>query len=196
MDTRIGADGPRELVALVQRRSLAFLPIWAAVAVGGTVESARPGGRALVPLIYVAGFLLFWWLKGLHRRWYGDVRASRAQRARGLLIGMAMVAAFVVMTVVGPRAIPSPVPFAFAVAFAATVICDPWRVSIHWLAVGALLFWMSVVHVAGPEWAMAPWAFPLLTGVAGILACVIDHTLMRQLLRSMPGSMALGATHV
>ncbi len=196
MDARRDADVPRELVALVQRRSLAILPLWTSLAVAAALGSARLGNLDPVPLVYAAGFLLMWWLRRLHRHWYGDVRASEAQRTRGYLTGLVMVGAFVVMTIVGPRAVPSPVPFVLGAIFAASVIWDPWRVSLHWLVVSAVLLWMSVVHVVGPEWALAPWTTPFLIGTAGMSACIVDHALMLRLIRRTSGIMTLGASHV
>lgn len=187
-------DRPRELVALIQRRSLAFLPGWAALALGGVSGAGPLGDFDPVPLIYIAGLLVTLWLRRLHRRWYGDVRASEAQRARGYLTGLVLFGSFVVMTIVGPRAVPSPVPFALAVVFAAGVMWDPWRVSLHWLVVSVVLLWMSVVHVVGPAWALAPWATPFLIGAAGMFACAVDHALMLRLMRT-PGPLVMGEQH-
>jgi hypothetical protein len=173
----------RELVALVQRRSLMLVPLWAALAIGGVLGTARGGSEYLAPLVYLAGFLVMWWLKVLHRRWYGVIRPSEAQRRRMYFTVLGLIGAFVLMLIVGPRAVPSPVLFALASALAAGVLWDPRRVSLHWLLFAAVLLWLSVVHVLGPVWALEPWVTPLVVGTAGMVPCVVDHALMVRLMR-------------
>lgn len=199
MDARREADAPRELVALVQRRSLAILPLWASVAIVGAIVvsgAPQPGRFDPIPFVYAAGLVLMWWLKRLHRRWYGDVRVSDAQRVRGYLTGLALFGALVVAFVVGPRVVPSPVPFVFAFVIAATVIWEPWRISIHWLVPAAVMLWLSVMHVAAPSWSR-PGIESVAIGLAGVFATFVDHVLMRRLMRRRTReAMALGASHV
>jgi uncharacterized membrane-anchored protein len=193
------ADRPRELVALIQRRSVAFLAVYGALAVVGAFGAsgvAPPGRLDPVLLTCVAGFVAMFVLRRWHRRHYGDVRMSQAQRARGVLFGFAMLAAFVAMTIVGPRAVPSPLPFTFAAVFAAGLLGDPWRVSLQWLVVVAVLLWLSVIHVFGPASLDTPWAYSLLIGVAGVVACAIDHALLARRVRRAPGGMVIGGQHV
>ena len=190
-------DRPRELVALIQRRSLAVLPVWIAVAFsGGALMAgvAHPGHLDPVLLVYAAGFLLMWWLQRLHRRWYGDARASEQQRARGVIIGLALFGALVAAFVLGPRVVPSPVPFVFAFVIAAPVVWEPWRVSLHWLVPAIVLLWLSVMHVVVPGWSQ-PGIESLATGLAGAFAAVVDHVLLLRRIRHAPGAMVMGGQH-
>lgn len=185
----------RELVALVQRRSLMLVPLWAALAIGGVLGTARGGSEYLAPLVYLAGFLLMWWLKVLHRRWYGDIRPSEAQRRRTYFTVLGLIGAFMLMLIVGPRAVPSPVLLALAVGMAAAVVWDPWRVSLHWLPIAAVLVWLAILPVAGPAWALAPWVTPLVIGATGMVTCLVDHLVMVRLMRRASHDLAGGLGH-
>lgn len=198
--TRDSAADPREVVALVQRRSLAFLPVWAALiiaGVSGAAGLATPGrpDPMLPLLVYLAGFAAMFALRRWHRRWYGDVRLTDSQRLRGRLAGLAMFLAFVAMAVLGPAAVPSPMPFTFAVIFALSLFSDPWRVSLHWLLLVGILLWLSVIHVVGPDVLARPPLYSLLIGAAGVVACVIDHVLLLRRIRKAPDGMVIGGQH-
>lgn len=117
---------------------------------------------------------------------------SDAQILRGVLSGFAILAAFVVLMVVGPRAVPSPVPFTFAIIFAANLVWDPWRVSGHWLVLVAVLLWQSLVHVVGPASLMAPAVSSLAVGLAGMVAVIVDHLLLVRMIRQPPVGLAMG----
>jgi hypothetical protein len=100
-----------------------------------------------------------------------------------------MFLAFVVMLVVGPDAVPAPMPFTFAAIFALSMLWDPWRVSLHWLVLVGALLWLSVIDVVGPDVLAKPWAFSVITGAAGVVASVIDHVLLLRRIRLVPGAM-------
>jgi hypothetical protein len=190
---------PRELVALIQRRSLAFVPVFGAVAATAGFSAAglaRPGTLDPIPLIYIVGFAAMFVLLRWHRRHYGVVRPSEAQRVRGVLSGVAIVAALLAMLVVGPRAVPSPMPFTFAILFAMPLLWEPWRVSLHWLVMVGVLLWLSVVHVFGPAWLNAPWSSSLFVGAAGALCSTIDHMLMVRVIRQAPDYPVMAVRHV
>jgi hypothetical protein len=109
-----------------------------------------------------------------------------------------MVIAFVATAVVGPLAVlavPSPMPFTFAVIFALSLFSDPWRVSLHWLVLVGVLLWLSVIHVVGPEALARPSAFSLIIGAVGAVACVVDHVLLRRRIGQAPRDMVMGGQH-
>lgn len=194
-DEMSGANRPRELVALIQRRSLAFLPLFGALAFVGALGAPGPAPSGKVdPVLvsYLAAFVAMFTLRRWHRRSYGEVRMSDAQILRGVLSGFAILAAFVVLMVVGPRAVPSPVPFTFAIIFAANLVWDPWRVSGHWLVLVAVLLWQSLVHVVGPASLMAPAVSSLAVGLAGMVAVIVDHLLLVRMIRQPPVGLAMG----
>jgi hypothetical protein len=109
-----------------------------------------------------------------------------------------MLIAFVATTVVNPLAVlavPSPMPFTFAVIFALSLLSDPWRVSLHWLVLVGVLLWLSVIRVVGPDALARPSAFSLIIGAAGVLACVVDHVLLLRRIRQAPGGLVMGGQH-
>jgi hypothetical protein len=194
-DELAGADRPRELVALIQRRSLAFLPVWASLVVVGFTDPVSPGGRYLIPAAWVLGFAAMFVLRQWHQRWYGDAKLTESQRFRGRLGGLALLLAFIATPIVAPLAVPSPMPLTFAVVFALSLLSDPWRVSLHWLLLIAVLLWLSVIRVVGPDALATSSAFSLLIGAAGSMACVIDHVLLLRRIRQAPGAMMMGEQH-
>jgi hypothetical protein len=192
-------DRPRELVALIQRRSLVFLPLFGALALVGAFGAPGPAAAGRVdPVLvtYLIAFVAMFTLRRWHRRSYGDVRMSDAQRLRGVLFGFAILAALVGLAVVGPRAVPSPLPFTFAAIFAANLVWDPWRVSGHWLVLVAVLLWQSVVHVVGPPSLMTPAVSSMAVGSAGMFAVIVDHLLLVRMIRQPPGGVVIGGQHV
>jgi hypothetical protein len=175
------AFNPAEVVCLVQRRSLVMLPLWLVMAFGGAVMAlgwTRPGNLAVplvVVLVSVAPFVV---LRGWYRRRFGDVRASEAQRRDALVAGVGIFAAFVLFVNLGPRTVPSIMPFVFATAIGGALVRAPWRVSLHWWPVVGVLLWISVSHVMGPAWLMIHGAEGALVGMSGAVASVIDHLML------------------
>lgn len=177
----VAADRPRELVSLLQRKGLVMLPVWIALAAVGAMTLAgvrTEGGAGPSMLVFVVAVLLTLALRRLHRHWFGEARLSEPQRIRGTLFGMAILFAFVLTTIVGPRTVPSLMPFVFAMILGSTMLWEPWRVSLQWLVPAAVMLWLSVLHVFGPAWLLRPGIESLLVGVTGAFASLVDHVLM------------------
>jgi hypothetical protein len=164
----------------------------------GFTNPLAPGARYLIPAAWVLGFAAMFVLRRWHRRSFGEVRLTDAQRLRGRLAGLGVLVAFVATAASGPlavQAVPSPMPLVFAVVFALSLFSDPWRVSLHWLLLIAVLLWLSVIRVVGPDGLATPAAFSLIIGATGSMACVIDHVLLLRRIRQSPGAMMMGEQH-
>lgn len=184
----------RELATLVQRRGLVFMPMWATLAILGLLTLAgvrAPGDMGTPVLVFGLGFLSMVPLARYHRRRFGSIKPSDADRTRGYALTAVVFIGFFLTLAVGTRVTPSPVLIGFGVFFLTIAFLDVPRVSWQWLLPAATCLALSAI----PGTLMREGIESALLGLSGTLASVLDHMHMLRAFRHSRGGASMGAAH-